>query len=101
MSDQIWLETVGTRLKDERVSETRIVRLAIAVEKFDNNKESRSIAACKLIAGDFVRMAQPDFRPVPDDETFELVEIQKPDDSKLIRLTGVPIFHDGAIYELR
>jgi hypothetical protein len=100
MSNRTWLQTVGTRLKGES-KDTRPVRVAIAVDNIDDEKKERSLNDCKLRAGDIVRLALPDFRPEPYDAAFKLEKIEKPEDDDLIALTGVPMFRDGKIYELR
>jgi hypothetical protein len=46
-------------------------------------------------------VALHDFRPEPHEVIFKLEKIEKPDNDKLIELTGIPTFRDGKVYELR
>jgi hypothetical protein len=102
MAEQTWFKTVGTRLKVKSArNETRPVHVVISVDSSDDDGKERPIRERKLCAEDIVMLALPDFRPEPYSSAFQLEKIEKPDDDKLIELTGVPTFRDGKIYELR
>lgn len=100
MTEQTWFETVGTRLQDQS-NDKRSVHVVIAVDNIDDEKKERSLYDCKLRAGDMITVALPDFRPEPHEVIFKLEKIEKPDNDKLIELTGMPTFRDGKVYELR